>query len=108
MFYIYYYYRNYFYRFVDEENCYDCESRWLPYCSTICLALDSLLFFTYQWTYSMGSELQLSTGYVQYGFSTYLIVISAVISLLSMSLVLWRIVRYFYLFKINIKNIIYL
>jgi hypothetical protein len=40
----------------------------------------------------MSSELQLPTAYVQYGYSTYLIVMSAVISLLSMSLVLWRIV----------------
>jgi len=94
--------------FVDEEDCNDRESRWLSYCSTICLALGGLLLLTSYWTYSMSSQLPLSTAYVRYGISTYLIVIAAVISLLSMSLVLWRIVRYFYLFKINIKNIIYL
>jgi hypothetical protein len=78
--------------FADEENCDDRKTRWLSYCSAISIALGGLLLFTSHWTYSMSSELQLPTAYVRYGYSTYLIVISAVISLLSMSLVLWRIV----------------
>jgi hypothetical protein len=40
----------------------------------------------------MISELQIPTAYVRYGFSTYLIVIAALMSLLSMGLALWRIV----------------
>ncbi len=78
--------------FADEEKCNDRETRWLSYCSAISTALGGLLLFTSHWTYSMSSEFQLPTIYVRYGYSTYLIVISAVINLLSMSLVLWRIV----------------
>ncbi|CAF3969875.1 unnamed protein product [Rotaria sp. Silwood2] len=76
--------------FADEESCYDREAIWLFYCSAIFTGLGGLLLFTSHWTYSMSSELPLPTIYVRYGFSTYLIVIAAVISLLSMSLVLWR------------------
>jgi hypothetical protein len=43
----------------------------------------------------MSSELQLPTVYTRYGISTYLMVTAAVLSLLSMSLVLWRIVSIF-------------
>jgi len=77
--------------FADEENCEDREIRWLSYCSAISIALGGLLLFTSHWTYSISSELRLPTAYVRYGYSTYLIVISAVTSLLSMSLVLWRV-----------------
>ncbi|CAF5033190.1 unnamed protein product, partial [Rotaria sp. Silwood1] len=76
--------------FANEENCYNREAIWLFYCSAIFTGLGGLLLFTSHWTYSMSSELQLPTVYVRYGFSTYLIVLAAVISLLSMSLVLWR------------------
>jgi hypothetical protein len=55
-------------------------------------ALAGLLLFSSHWTYSMGVEVQLPTVYVRYGYSTYLMVTSAVMSLLSMSLVLWRVV----------------
>ncbi|CAF3672573.1 unnamed protein product [Rotaria socialis] len=76
--------------FADEEKCYDRQANLLSYCSAIFVALGGLLLFTSHWTFSMSSELQLPTVYVQYGFSTYLMVIAALISLLSMSLVLWR------------------
>lgn len=46
----------------------------------------------------MSSELQLPTAYVRYGYSTYLIISSAVISLISMSLVLWRTVSIEFIF----------
>ncbi len=78
--------------FADEESCDERKTRWLSYCSAISVALGGLLLFTSHWTYSISSELQLPTAYVRYGYSTYLIVTAAVISLLSMSLVLWRIV----------------
>jgi len=77
--------------FADEDNCHNRDTRWLSYCSAISVALSGLLLFTSHWTYSISSELQLPTAYVRYGFSTYLIVTAAIISLLSMSLVLWRI-----------------
>ncbi|CAF0994797.1 unnamed protein product [Rotaria sordida] len=76
--------------FADEENCNNREAIWLFYCSAIFTGLGGLFLFTSHWTYSISSELQLPTIYIRYGFSTYLIVISAIISLLSMSLVLWR------------------
>ncbi|CAF0957080.1 unnamed protein product [Adineta steineri] len=77
--------------FADEDKCHDRYMRWLLYCSAISVALGGLLLFTSHWTYSISLELQLPTAYVRYGYSTYLIIISAVMSLLSMSLVLWRI-----------------
>jgi hypothetical protein len=61
--------------FVDEENYYDHKSHWLSYCSTICLVLGDLLLFISHWTYSMSCQLQFSTAYVRYGFSTYFFVI---------------------------------
>jgi hypothetical protein len=91
--------------FADEENCDNRETRWLSYCSAISIGLGGLLLFTSHWTYSLSSELQLPTAYVQYGYSTYLIVTSAVISLLSMSLVLWRIVSMDVCVMINFKKI---
>ena len=78
--------------FADEENFEERQTRWLSYCSAISVALGGLLLFTSHWTYSLSSELQLPTLYIRYGFSTYLIVAAAVMSLLSMSLVLWRLV----------------
>lgn len=76
--------------FADEENCDDRETCWLSYCSAISVALGGLFLFTSHWTYSMSNELQIPTAYIRYGYSTYFIITSAVISLLSMSLVLWR------------------
>lgn len=78
--------------FADEERCNERKTRWLSYCSAISVALGGLLLFTSHWTYSISSELQFPTAFVRYGYSTYLMVTAAVTSLLSMSLVLWRIV----------------
>ncbi|UJR08677.1 hypothetical protein I4U23_012935 [Adineta vaga] len=77
--------------FADEEMYDDRQVRWLCYGSALSVALAGLLLFTSHWTYSMSSELQLPTAYVRFGYSTYLIVTAAVLSLLSMSLVLWRV-----------------
>ncbi|CAF0819495.1 unnamed protein product [Adineta ricciae] len=77
--------------FADEEVYGDRHIRWLCYGSALSAALGGLLLFTCHWTYSLSSELQLPTAFVRYGYSTYLIVTSAVLSLLSMGLVLWRI-----------------
>lgn len=85
--------------FADEENFDERQRRCLSYCSAFSVALGGLLLFTSHWTYSLSSELQLPTLYIRYGFSTYLIVAAAVMSLLSMSLVLWRLVSR------NLKNL---
>lgn len=76
--------------FADEESQDDRAIELLSYGSAISTGLGGLLLFTSHWTYSLSSELQLPTLYVKYGYSTYLVVTSAVLSLLSMSLVLWR------------------
>ncbi len=78
--------------FADEESCDERKTRWLSYSSAISVALGGLLLSTSHWTYSISSELQFPTAFIRYGYSTYLMVTAAVISLLSMSLVLWRIV----------------
>ena len=78
--------------FTDEDNLDHREICWLSYSSAVFIALGGLLLFTSHWTYSISSELQLPSIYIRYGYSTYLLVVAAVISLLSMSLVLWRLV----------------
>lgn len=78
--------------FANDSFVYDRDIRWLSYCSAIFIAFGGLLLFSSHWTFSISSELRLSTIYIQYGYSTYLIVTAALISLLSMSLILWRLV----------------
>ena len=56
----------------------------------------------------MSSELQLPTASIRYGFSTYLIVIAAIIGLLSMSLILWRTVSAKLLWMLNFLYTMYL